>query len=90
MAAWSKTLKAPVLRAGEQSTASVVYYELFDGGECVEKFVSDGRWFRGGIEIDPEVQDDSERMHGTEFKSLLQEPDDKYKYCRSSLSFIKT
>jgi ankyrin repeat protein len=70
MKAWSKTLKSPVLRAGEQSTAGVVYYWLYDRGERVETFESDGQWFRGGIEIDPEVQDASERMTGTDFSSL--------------------
>jgi ankyrin repeat protein len=73
--AWSKALKAPVLRAGEQSVASVVYYALYDRGVCIESFESDGQWFRGGVEIDPEVQDDSERMHGTVFSSSLREAD---------------
>ena len=70
MKAWSRALKSPVLHAGEQSTAGVVYYVLYDQGKCVEAFESDGVWFRGGVEIDPEVQDESDRMIGTTFTSL--------------------
>lgn len=68
---WSKKLKAPIIRAGEESVSGVVYYELYDGGECVESFESDGQWFRGGIEIDPEVEDEADRMHGTTFTSQI-------------------
>lgn len=73
MKAWSKACQAPVLYAGEQSTPGVVYYWLYDRGQCVEAFESDGQWFRGGVEIDPDLQDESERMHGTTFTSLLRE-----------------
>jgi ankyrin repeat protein len=75
MKAWSKKLKAPVLCAGEQSTAGVVYYMLYDSGKCVESFESDGVWFHGGVEIDPEIQDESDRMVGTTFMSERREPD---------------
>ena len=73
MKAWSKKLRAPVLYAGEERVASVVFYALYDGGKCVESFESDGVWFRGGIEIDPEVQEESERMFGTSFQSQIRD-----------------
>ncbi|MCA9165794.1 MAG: ankyrin repeat domain-containing protein, partial [Planctomycetales bacterium] len=76
MQAWSKKLKSPVLRAGEQNTACVVYYWLYENGDCAEVFESDGQWFRGGVEIDPEIQDESKRMQGTSFSSLRREPED--------------
>jgi ankyrin repeat protein len=75
MKTWSKRLKAPVLYAGEQSTAGVVYYYLYDRGKCVEDFESDGQWFQGGVEIDPEVQDESDMMVGTNFSSERREPE---------------
>lgn len=73
MQAWSRKLKSPVLYAGEESVASVVFYALYDRGQCVEAFESDGVWFRGGVDIDPEVQDESDRMHGTTFSSTLRD-----------------
>lgn len=73
MKAWSKACQAQVLYAGEQSTAGVLYYWLYDRGQCVETFESDGQWFRGGVEIDPDLQDESERMHGTTFTSVLRD-----------------
>ncbi len=76
MQVWSRKLKSPVLYAGEESVASVVFYALYDRGQCVEAFESDGVWFRGGVEIDPEVQDESDRMHGTTFSSLLRDADE--------------
>lgn len=76
MQAWSRKLNRPVLYAGEESVASVVFYALYDRGQCVEAFESDGMWFRGGVEIDPDIQDESDRMHGTTFSSLLRDADE--------------
>jgi ankyrin repeat protein len=73
--AWSKKLKAPLLLAGQESASDVVYYALYDCGRCVESFESDGQWFRGGVEIDPEVNDESDRMLGTDFTSVRRDPD---------------
>lgn len=73
MEAWSKKLRSPVLYAGEESVSSVVFYALYDGGRCVEAFESDGVWFHGGVEIDPEIQEESDRMHGTTFSSVLRD-----------------
>ncbi|TWT77908.1 Ankyrin repeats (3 copies) [Posidoniimonas polymericola] len=73
MMKWSKKLRGPVLHAGEESVSGVVYYALYDRGECVEAFESDGQWFHGGVEIDPEVHDESDRMQGTSFSSLLRD-----------------
>jgi ankyrin repeat protein len=68
---WSKALIAPVIHAGQQNTAGVVHYSLFDHGERMESFESDGQCFQGSDVVDTEAQDEPEEMEGTEFTSSL-------------------
>src|SRR5262245_23619975 len=75
MKAWSKALASPVLYAGEESVSSVVFYQLWQSGKCVESFESDGELFRGGVEIDPDVNEEEDRMLGTDFRSTLRAAD---------------
>ncbi|QDT73990.1 ankyrin repeat domain-containing protein [Lacipirellula limnantheis] len=88
MKGWSKSLKTQVLHAGEQATAGVVYYWLYDRGECVETFESDGQWFRGRVEIDPDVQDESDRMAGTSFGSLRHDEEIDWSAYESEYEFL--
>nr|WP_231956524.1 ankyrin repeat domain-containing protein [Posidoniimonas polymericola] len=76
MQAWSKKARLPVLLVREESVSGTLSYALYDRGECQEAFESDGQWFRGGVEIDPDVHDDSERMQGTDFRSQLRDPEE--------------
>jgi ankyrin repeat protein len=69
--AWSMALMAPVIHAGQQSTAGVVHYSLFDHGELVERLETDGQWFQGSDVVDSEAEDGPEEMEGTEFTSSL-------------------
>jgi ankyrin repeat protein len=70
----SKRLKGRVLRVGEESVSGVLYYQLYDTGKCIESFQSDGTWFHGGVEIDPDLEEESDRMLGTQFTSELRDP----------------
>jgi ankyrin repeat protein len=67
----SKSLKCRIIKFNVDDEMGVLSYQLFDSGKCIESFSSDGQWFRGGVDIDPELQDESERMLGTEFTSSI-------------------
>jgi ankyrin repeat protein len=67
----SKSLNSKIIKVNEDDEMGMLSYQLFDSGKGVESFSSDGQWFRGGVDIDPELQDESERMLGTEFTSSI-------------------
>jgi ankyrin repeat protein len=67
----SKSLKCRIIKFNVDDEMGVLSYQLFNSRKRIESFSSDGQWFRGGVDIDPEFQDESERMLGTEFKSSI-------------------
>lgn len=74
---WSKQLSGPVLRAGEESVSGVLHYALYQNGQQLESFESDGMRFLGSHDIDrddePEEEDDCQI--GTSFTSSLRDPE---------------